>query len=291
MTMSVRIDEHFDCTQGELWAAITDADRLSEWLGGSCVIEPRVGGAVVFDLPADGVVATGVVRACEPPGPGFRVAMVEHTFVPADNPELASVCMWAAVTDDGTGCDLHFTHDGFGEVDRPKLADAWGRRLGHPVPLASARRPTTSEDEAISALRAARTILLVSFIGPEVPVTLTAAGFRVVAKTGPGPDEWVSCAVAEGALVTTPLPRPPENVDLVHLDVTHAFDEYVACARSLGAATFWFHSARTLPPAPADNRGCWVPAAQSARQREIVEAAGMTYIDDHYIADTARRSR
>ena len=97
----------------------------------------------------------------------------------------------------------------------------------------------------------------------------------------------VSASLAE--LVTTPLPQAPDKVDLVHLDIGHAFDDYVDLAARLGAATVWYHSARTRPPQPADNRGTWVPAAQSARQREVVEAAGMTYVDDHYIADVARQ--
>jgi hypothetical protein len=76
----------------------------------------------------------------------------------------------------------------------------------------------------------------------------------------------------------------------VHLDVSHAFEEYVEVAKDLGAKTFWYHSARTRPPEPHDNRGCWLPAAQSQQQREVVEKAGMTYVDDLYIAEIARLS-
>ena len=283
---AVRIDEHFDCTQADLWDAITDSDRLSDWLGGTCLIEQRVGGTVLFDLPDDGVVAGGVVRSFEPPRPGFSVAIVEHTFVSADRPEVTSVCRWSVVATD-TGCDLLFCHDGFGEADQEKLAAGWRRRIGDTVPLPSVPRVTTPERNALALLRAAKTILLVSFIGPEVPVTLASAGFEVIAKTGPAPGDWATCDARDGALVTSPLAAPPDHVDLVHLDWTTAFDEYVEVAHRLGAATFWHHSARTRPPEPADNRGCWLPAPQSARQRDVVEAAGMTYLDDHYIAHIA----
>ena len=54
-------------------------------------------------------------------------------------------------------------------------------------------------------------------------------------------------------------------------------------------STFWYHSSKTKPPSPADVSGCWVPARKSARLREATEAAGMNYIDDHYIVDITRQ--
>jgi uncharacterized protein YndB with AHSA1/START domain len=286
---AVRIEEHFDRSQADLWAAITDSDRLSRWLGGRCSIDSRVGGEVQFDLPEDGITAHGTVRSCDPPTAGFRVALLEHTFVDDAAPAVTSVCRWAVIQNVEGGCDLHFTHDGFGEADRDKLTTAWPRRLGAAAVPSAVDRPGVSTAAPADVLAAARRVLLVSFIGPEVPVTLASAGFDVVAKTGPGPDDWASCRAAGGELVTTPLSRPPDHVDLVHLDIAHAFDDYVELAARLGASTVWYHSARTRPPEPADNRGTWVPAPQSARQRQIVEASGMTYIDDHYIADVARQ--
>lgn len=285
---AVRVEEHFDRSQAELWAAITDSDRLSRWLGGRCSIASRVGGKVRFDLPDDGITAHGTVRSFDPPTPGFHVALLEHTFVDDAAPAVTSVCRWAVIENADGGCDLHFTHDGFGEADRDKLTAAWPRRLGAAATPSDVDGPGVPTPTPAEVLAAARRILLVSFIGPEVPVTLASAGFDVVAKTGPGPNDWASCRAVGGELVTTPLSQPPDHVDLVHLDIAHAFDEYVELAARLGAATVWHHSARTRPPEPADNRGTWVPARQSARQRQIVEASGMTYVDDHYIADVTR---
>src|SRR5256714_5695865 len=222
----IQVDEHFDCSQEELWAAITDADRLSSWMNGSCYIEERVGGVVVLDLPDDGVAAGGVGRSFEPPREGFRVAMVEHTFVEADHPELTSVCRWAVVATD-SGSDLHFTHDGLGEADRQKVAAAWHRRLGSSIPLPEVPRVATPDDAARKVLRDARTILLVSYIGPEVPEVLNAAGFEVVAKVGPGSGEWARCTVDRGELVAPALAAPPEHFDLANLHVPHAFAEFV----------------------------------------------------------------
>jgi hypothetical protein len=270
VTLPIKIDRRYSCSHKELWSSITDPKQLSDWLGGQCSIEPRVGGAVTLDLPADSFVATGEVRAFDPPRDGFDVAFLEHTLVDQARPDITSVCRWAAV-DDPPGSSLHFTHDGFGEAGDP--------RSGLAAALVG---------EAAEALRSAKTILLVSYIGPEVPVTLAEAGFTVYAKSGPGPNDWSAIDAADGELVATPMDAPPVSVDLVHLDVSTAFDEYVGVAQQLGAKTFWFHSARTRPPEPHDNRGCWLPAAQSQQQREIVELTGMTYIDDVYIAEVAR---
>ena len=275
--MSIQLDEHFDATQDDVWTAITDPSELSAWFGGSCVIEPRVGGEVLFDVPGDGMIGAGVVRAFEPPRPDRAVALIEHTFVDVAEPDVASVCVWSVVKDrSGAGCNFHLT------MDAPsRLAD-----LFRPTVSAAA----TAED-ARAALEAARSVLLVSWVLPEIPRTIAAAVPVVHAKTGPGPDDW---AVLEpdnraGDGFRAAPSAPPKHVDLVHLDWTLGFEEFVVVARELGAATFWYHSARTRPPAPADDRGCWVPPRQSAHQQAAVEAAGMAYIDSHYIVDVADR--
>src|SRR5580765_1259206 len=91
---AVRIDVVLASSRDAVWAMITDSERLSEWLGGRVEIEPIVGGAVRFELPDDGVVATGVVRDVAPPTPGMAVAMLTHTFVDARRPEAVSECRW-----------------------------------------------------------------------------------------------------------------------------------------------------------------------------------------------------
>jgi hypothetical protein len=148
--------------------------------------------------------------------------------------------------------------------------------------------PSRSDDVARDTLRASRRVLLVSFIGPDVPATLTACGFEVFAKVGPGPDAWACCHREGGNIRFEPSNKPPQDIDLVHLDVSEAFNEYLAVAKSLGAKTFWFHSGRTAPDEPHDDRGCWLPREISERQRAAGEAMGLVYIDDRYIADVAR---
>jgi hypothetical protein len=284
----IEIHEHFDCSQAELWDAITDGRQLSAWFGGSCAIDPRIGGDVRFDLPDDGVVATGVVRACKPPQEGMTVAHLEHTFVDNTRPELTAVCVWSVVRTD-QGCDLYFTMDGAGEAGSSRMSDVWSRIADTPTDTdADADTSSTTDDVALAAFTSAHTVLLVDWVLDEIPATIAATAPLVYGKVGPGADDWALVEPDGDGYRTTRVLRP-DHVDLLHLDWTLGFDEFVTVARELGAKTFWYHSARTRPPIPASNRGCWVPAQQSARQRRIIEEAGMTYIDNHYIVEIARR--
>ena len=276
---SVALHEHFDCSQEEAWSAIIDGSRLSEWLGGPCSIAPRVGGEARFELVDDGISASGMVRACSPPRPGMAVAHLEHTFVERSRPDLEAVCVWSVVISDD-GCDLHFTMDGAGELGGP--ATSIGSRLFEDD------EPSTTADHALEILAAAKTILVVDWVLPEIPEVIAALDADVHAKIGPSDDDWARLEPSDGGFEVVPA-APPDRADLLHLDWTLGFDEFVGVARSLDVRTFWYHSARTRPPVPADNRGCWVPRRQSTLQRARVEASGMAYIDDVYIVDVARR--
>lgn len=50
----------------EVWGALTDASRLSDWFGVQAEIDPRPGGAVRF-ANRDGGERRGLVEAAEPP--------------------------------------------------------------------------------------------------------------------------------------------------------------------------------------------------------------------------------
>lgn len=279
----IEIHEQFDCSQQELWDAITDATQLMAWFGGTCTIESRVGGAVRFDIPDDGVVATGLVRAVRPPQPGLTVAHLEHTFIDATRPDFTSVCTWSVVKqreDAQTtepGCDLYFTMDGVGEVGATSLADLW-----------PSTADATTFDDATAAFAAAQSVMLVDWINPETPGTIARLAPATYAKVGPADDDWAQIEPddSDDGFRATKCPKPTQ-VDLLHLDWTLGFDEFVDVAAALGVKTFWYHSGRTRPPAPADSHGVWLPARQSQRQRARVEALGMTYIDDHFILDAA----
>ena len=62
----VRIEERFDAGIDELWAALTDTQRLARWYG-EVEGELRVGGGFRAHLHASGWEGTGRVEECEPP--------------------------------------------------------------------------------------------------------------------------------------------------------------------------------------------------------------------------------
>ena len=105
-------------------------------------------------------------------------------------------------------------------------------------------------------LRSVRSVLLVDWPSPDVPDTLRAAGYEVYVKNGPGPDDFD--------------PARPDHVDLVysHRPLVE-LPGIVAAAAQLGAKAVWLQTG-------------------SDEAREIVESAGLRYVDEPYIADAVR---
>jgi len=62
----VRIEDRYDTTIDDLWAAITEPDRLARWYG-QVEGDLQLGGAFRMYLAADDIESTGRVEACEPP--------------------------------------------------------------------------------------------------------------------------------------------------------------------------------------------------------------------------------
>jgi uncharacterized protein YndB with AHSA1/START domain len=62
----VRIEDRYDTDIDDLWAAITDPDRLARWFG-QVEGDLRPGGQFRLYVAADDVETTGRVEACEPP--------------------------------------------------------------------------------------------------------------------------------------------------------------------------------------------------------------------------------
>jgi uncharacterized protein YndB with AHSA1/START domain len=62
----VRIEDRYDTPIDDLWAAITDPDRLARWYG-HVEGDLRPGGEFRVYLEADDIESTGRVDACEPP--------------------------------------------------------------------------------------------------------------------------------------------------------------------------------------------------------------------------------
>jgi hypothetical protein len=122
----------------------------------------------------------------------------------------------------------------------------------------------------------------------DVPAALAAAGLTVIVKGGPGPEDYTVWEVTGGEPVTRPLGRAPEHADLVYCHRPFAeLPSIVAMAKGLGATAVWRQSGVTSTGDRAPD-GCWVPPGESRQGRELAAAAGLSYIDDIYIADVAR---
>jgi uncharacterized protein YndB with AHSA1/START domain len=265
----------------KVWAAITDPEQRRSWFGGSYDIDPVEGGTVRIDLPDDGVHASGTLRVYGAPH------VLEHTFIEDGAPDIESLCRWG-VTRTSEGSLITFEQAGVSPAQHDHLAPTWSRLLGAPSASVSGRRVPTSLEDAIDLLRRASRVLLVSFIGEEVPRALVDAGLEVIVKSGPGRDQWSVAHLDGDALEFSPRTTPISPVDIVHLDVAGLFDEYLDVAVDLGASLYWVHSARTQPPLPHDDRGTWLPDDVSISQRASATGRGLAYIDDVYIVDAAK---
>jgi predicted CoA-binding protein len=140
-------------------------------------------------------------------------------------------------------------------------------------------------------LSAAGSVLVVDWPSRDVPDTLARAGYSVVVKGGPEPDSYSAQDLRGGEVVPRHVGRPPDRVDIVYSHRSLAeLPGIVQLAKDLGATAVWCQSG--LASAGVDDpRGCWVPEDESRQARSIVESAGLTYVEDAYIADVARRVR
>jgi predicted CoA-binding protein len=91
------------------------------------------------------------------------------------------------------------------------------------------------------------TVLLIDWPSQEVPEMLARAGFHVVVRGGPGPEDFSAYELNNGAVVARHVGRPPERADLIYsYRPLSELPEIVATAKSLHAKTIWTQSA--CPP-------------------------------------------
>ena len=137
----------------------------------------------------------------------------------------------------------------------------------------------TTAEVVDRVLAESKSVLLIDWPSRHVPDTLTRAGLMVTSNDGP--DETNVYELASDEVVLRPVDGQPEHVDLVY---THRpideLPEIADTAMSVGAQAVWFQSGRDETGAK-DPRGCWLPHGDLERAREIVEAAGLTFISEH----------
>jgi predicted CoA-binding protein len=142
--------------------------------------------------------------------------------------------------------------------------------------------------DAMSILRTSKHVLVVDWPTEDVPNSLARAGFVTTVHGGPKPDDYYSYELRGDEVVKDKTGRAPDTVDLVytHRPVDELAD-IVAFARARGARAAWLQSGLDSSGAK-DVSGCWMPDEESQRARDIVETAGMTYVEAPFIADVAR---
>jgi predicted CoA-binding protein len=142
--------------------------------------------------------------------------------------------------------------------------------------------------DAQRVLDAARTIVVVDWPTKDVPETLARAGYTVLVKGGPEPDNYRAYEIQDAQVVSCRTGHAPAAADLVYS--CRPIDELpaiVAMAQRLGASAVWLQSGIASDGTKAPN-GCWLDQATSRAARAIVESAGLTYLEANYIADEAR---
>ena len=138
-------------------------------------------------------------------------------------------------------------------------------------------------------LESASCILIVDWPSRDVPDALVGAGFAVLVKGGPEPDNYAALELRDGSVARQAIGRPNEPVDIVYVHRPLAeLSEIVAMAKSLGARTVWYQSGLATAAAK-DPKGCWLPGDASREACVLVESAGMRFVDDVYIVDAVRR--
>jgi predicted CoA-binding protein len=142
--------------------------------------------------------------------------------------------------------------------------------------------------QAERILHTAHRVLLVDWPSAEVPHALAEAGYAVVVKGGPATDAYSSWDLADGEVRRRDLGEPLDHADLVY--VHRPVDELpgiVQTALRLGATAVWRQSGLDRSGS-RDPAGCWLPVTESQQGRQIVESAGLAYVDDVYIVDAVR---
>jgi predicted CoA-binding protein len=134
-------------------------------------------------------------------------------------------------------------------------------------------------------------ILLIDWPSRDVPDTLTRAGYTVAVKGGSEQDDYSVSEVIDDQVVARRMGQPPARAELIYCHrPLSELPGIVALAGVLGSRAVWYQSGLTTTGAK-HSRGCWVAAEQSHQARALVEAAGLIYIDDTYIADLVRELR
>ena len=133
-TYTIRFERLLAFPPTEVWAALTEPERLREWLAEATVV-PGPGGSITLDFGADGGTEGGRITAWEPP----RTLAYEWNFV-GEDPSF--VRFELSVEDAGSATRLVLEHTrlekaagtGYGAGWHAHLDQLEGHLRGEPVP-------------------------------------------------------------------------------------------------------------------------------------------------------------
>jgi predicted CoA-binding protein len=141
------------------------------------------------------------------------------------------------------------------------------------------------------AFKTVETVLVIDWPTRDVPESLTMAGFHVVVRGGPGPEDYLVCALNNGEIVTRHLGRAPDRADLIYSHRPFSeLTEIIATAKELHAKILWIQSGVSATGVN-DPKGCWIPEEELRSARDLVESSGLNYVTEPYIGDVAREIR
>ncbi len=140
-------------------------------------------------------------------------------------------------------------------------------------------------------LEAAHTILVIDWPSRDVPESLARAGFEVVVQGGPGPEDYSVYEIMNGEIVVRRSGRLPERADLIYAyRPLSELPSIVAMAQKIGAKTIWLQSGFS-PVGAKDPAGCWLRDEDSRNAQKLLEAAGINFVSQPFIAEVARQLR
>jgi predicted CoA-binding protein len=135
------------------------------------------------------------------------------------------------------------------------------------------------------------TVLVIDWPSKDVPEALTLAGFHVIVRGGPGPEDYSVYELNKAEVVVRHLGRPPKTADLIYSYRPFSeLPEIVATAKGFHAKTIWTQSGLSAAGVK-DTKGCWVPEEELRLARNIIQSAGLDHITQPYIGDVAREIR
>ena len=140
-------------------------------------------------------------------------------------------------------------------------------------------------------LKTVDTVLVIDWPSKDVPEALALAGFHVVVRGGPGPEDYSAYEVNNGAVVARHVGRPPERADLIYsYRPLKDLPGIIVTAKNLNVKTIWTQSGLSAV-GTKDTKGCWVPEEELRAARDLVQSAGLEHVAEPYIGDLAREIR